>query len=102
MGILTDAVGAVTGGKQTWSAGALPRQGGGEIPSAAVASGGGPGSVDARRKLRGDLLLHIVPQHGEDLLYKGIQLLLEQQSWVFGLHLTKGERMAFVAQGFQG
>ena len=34
-----------------------------------------------------DLLLHVVPQHGEDLLHKRVQLLLEEQRRVLGLHL---------------
>ena len=75
--------------RQTWSAGALPRQGSGEITGTAVASGGCPGCMDARCKLRRNLLLHIVPQHGKDLLHKGIKLLLEQQGWVLGLDLQQ-------------
>lgn len=37
--------------------------------------------------LNRDLLLHVVTQHWEDLLHKCIQLLLEQQRRVLGLHL---------------
>ena len=43
--------------------------------------------MDACRKLWRNLLLHIVPQHGKDLLHKSIQLLLEQQGWILGLNL---------------
>lgn len=43
--------------------------------------------MDACRQLWRDLLLYIVSQHWEDLLDKSVQLLLEQQSWVLGLHL---------------
>ena len=61
-----------SGKGQTWSARALSRQGTCEVPCAAVAGGGCPGCMNARRQLWGDLLLHIVPQHGKDLLHKGV------------------------------
>ena len=46
-----------------------------------------PGGVDAVRQLGVDILLDVVPQHGEDLLHECVQLLLEQQRRVLGLHL---------------
>ena len=73
----------------TWCAGAITRQNRPQVPRSPVASSGLPRGVNACRQLRRDLLLHVVSEHGEDLLYKGVQLLLEQQSWVLGLHLTK-------------
>ena len=73
----------------TWCAGAITREDRPQVPSSPVASGGLPRGVNACRQLRRDLLLHVVSEHGEDLLYKGIQLLLEQQSWVFGFHLLQ-------------
>ena len=57
----------------------------------ARARGDGPGGVDAGGQLRRDLLLDVVAQHGEDLLHKRVQLLLEQQRRVLGLHLHHNE-----------
>lgn len=40
----------------------------------------------------GDFLFNIVPQHGEDLLYKSIKLLLEKEGRVLCLDLRSRER----------
>mmetsp|Transcript_16539 Transcript_16539/g.49489 ORF Transcript_16539/g.49489 Transcript_16539/m.49489 type:complete len:357 (+) Transcript_16539:835-1905(+) len=64
-----------------------PGAGGGG--AAGAAGGGCAGRVDAGRQLGGDLLLHVVAQHGEDLLHERVQLLLEQQRRVLGFHLAE-------------
>jgi len=65
----------------------ITRQDRSQVPRPPVASSGLSRGMDACCQLWRDLLLHIVPQHWEDLLDKGVQLLLEQQSWVLSLHL---------------
>ncbi len=72
------------GGRRT---GAVAGAGGGNARAAARARGGRARRVDAGGQLRRDLLLHVVAQHGEDLLHERVQLLLEQQRRVLGLHL---------------
>lgn len=87
--------------KPTWCGWAITRQSRAQIPCAPAACGGCPGGMDAGCQLRSDLLLHIVSQHGEDLLYKGVQLLLEEQSWVLGLHLEQHDYSCEVYVGYQ-
>jgi len=73
-------------GSLTWRSSGCAGAGGG-AGAAARARGGGPRRVDARRQLARDLLFHVVAQHREDLLHERVQLLLEQQRRVLGLHL---------------
>lgn len=47
------------------------------------------GRVDAIADHGRYLLLHVVADHREDLLYKGVELLLEQQGRVLGLDLLE-------------
>ena len=57
----------------------------------ARAAGCRPGRVDALRQLGVHVLLDVVAQHGKDFLHKGVQLLLEQQRRILGLHLQPSQ-----------
>ena len=43
--------------------------------------------LDARRKKRGQIILHIFPKDSIYLFYKSCKLLLEKQSWIFCINL---------------